>query len=54
VPKEVAADPDAFIEIGEEYHDELEVIRIRDFASTYPTAPLASDPESDPDVRRPS
>ena len=27
VPEEVAANPDAFIEIGEEYHDELEAIR---------------------------
>ena len=27
VPEEVAADPEAFIEIGEEYHDELEAIR---------------------------
>lgn len=27
VPEEVAADPDAFIEIGEEYHDELEAVR---------------------------
>lgn len=29
VPEEVAADPDAFIEIGEEYHDELEATRAR-------------------------
>ena len=27
VPEEVAADPDAFKEIGEEYHDELEAVR---------------------------
>lgn len=27
VPDEVAANPDAYIEIGEEYHDELEVVR---------------------------
>jgi len=27
VPEEVAADPDGYVEIGEEHHDELEVVR---------------------------
>ena len=27
VPEEVAANPDAFVEIGEEYHDELEAVK---------------------------